>query len=151
MDDYDDYEYFVDDRGLQNEVRAADRVGFFLPQMTMYEIQTDPIKRFKVGINQTVNQIIKQEIFPKIMLGFSDLERLIDYTDIMQDKKLYPEYKNPLGFVLGFILVKQQQKISESALQSIKKKISELQGGVRLIKLEDVLRYGFLWERLIQA
>jgi len=148
MDYQDDYDYFIDDRGFENEVAAVNRAGFFLPQMTMYEIQTDPVKRFKVGVIQAVNQLIKQEIFPKVMINFGDLERLIDIIDIMRDKNLHPEYKNPLGYVLGFILVKQHKRISESALQSIKNKIPELQGGVRLVKLEDVLRYGFLWEEL---
>ena len=149
MDEQDDYDYFIDDRGLQNEIGAVNRAGFFLPQMTMYEIQTDPVKRFKVGVNQTVNQLVKQEVFPNIILSFADLEKLIDNIDVMQDKNLHPEYKNPFGYVLGFILVKQDKKVSESVLQSIKKKIPELQGGVRLVKLEDVLRYGFLWEELI--
>ncbi len=150
MDYQNDYDYFIDDRGLENEVGAANRAEFFLPQMTMYEIQTDPVKRFKVGVIQTVNQLVKQEIFLKVLIGFGDLERLIDMVDIMRDRNLHPEYKNPLGYVLGFMLIKQQQRISESALQTIKKKIPELQGGVRLVRLEDVLRYGFLWETLIE-
>lgn len=151
MDTQDDYEYFIDDRGFQNEVDAANRVGYFLPQMTMYEIQTDPIKRFKVGVAQVVNQLVSQVIFPKVMISFNDLERLIDTIADMQDRNLHPEYKNPLGYVLGFMLVKQNQTISESVLQIIKKKIPDLQGGVRLVKLEDVLRYGFLWEQLSQT
>ncbi len=149
MEYQDDYEYFVDDRGLENEVGALNRAGFFLPQMTMYEIQSDPLKRFKVGVIQMINQLVKQEVFPKAMINFADMERLVEIIDIMQDKKLHPEYKNPLGYVLGFILVKQQGQVSESTLQIIKKKIPELQGGVRLVKLEDVLRYGFLWEKFL--
>lgn len=149
MEYQDDYEYFVDDRGLENEVGALNRAGFFLPQMTMYEIQSDPLKRFKVGVIQMINQLVKQEVFPKAMISFIDMERLVEIIDVMQDKKLHPEYKNPLGYVLGFILVKQQGQVSESTLQIIKKKIPELQGGVRLVKLEDVLRYGFLWEKFL--
>ena len=144
--------YFVGDQEFQAEIGAFQRVsgGYFLPAMSLFDIQNNPINRLKVGINQTVNQFMQQNIFQTSLIHYNDLEKIMTAVDEMQMLQEHPEYKNPLGMVLGFMLVKKNKQISKKVLDVIQEKLPEIQGGVRVVKLEDVLRYGFLWEHLIQ-
>jgi hypothetical protein len=143
------YEYVDDDDYFQNEVNAFERVGRMGPTATKHEMQNDPVKRFKVYVNAYATFLHTNSFHNSLKLNQDDITLLNDMADKLERMNRSPQYKNFMGFVLGYLIFKKKQKVSASALQIIGDSISLIQQD-KLLKLKDVLRYGFFWESLLK-
>lgn len=146
--DYSDEEFLFEERVFAPqepeflpEVNIMERVGYAGSGIhaTQLEIQTDPVKRFLVYTNSTAVNFSVNKILP----GFSrfDVEEINKKAGTVRN----PQYKNPLGFVLGYYIIKDGgDSINGGHFKFIEKNI-DLVSGDKLVKMGDVLRYGRLW------
>lgn len=142
MDSEDEfiYEERVLEPDFLPEVNILDRVAFGVGvHATQLELQTDPVKRFLVYTNSTAVNFSTNKTLPR--LNRYD----VDEINKKAEKVRNPQYKNPLGFVLGYYIVKDGgDNINMDNFKYVQKNIDILSGD-KLVKMEDVLRYGRLW------
>ena len=120
------------------EMNIMDRVQYEAPSATRLDIQNDPVKRFQVYTNATAVNFSTNR---SLKLDRNDIN---DINERAQNVKS-PQYKNPIGFVLGYYLVKDGDgEINKSHLNYINKNLTSFAPD-KMIKIEDVLRYGRLW------
>lgn len=114
--------------------RIAFRPGVYATQM---EIQTDPVKRFRVYTNSTAVNLSTNKILPG--LTRNDVDEINRKAEMVRN----PQYKNPLGFVLGYYLI-QNGEINMEHISYVKKNLNAISGN-KLVKMVDIIRYARLW------
>ena len=70
-----------------------------------------------------------------------DSEEILSYIPSIENIK----YKNPLGFVLGYYVLNERQKILKNRLKNLKSLCSDED-----ITPEDVIRYARYWQNLLK-
>ena len=141
FDEFDEFGgegYFDDEEGDVKEYEELAEYGVFdrvgLPGQVMGEgdlRSSDPIERF---------HIITRSIAAKLYLDHRDMEALENSFDKVKD----PEYKNPLGYVLGYIASRGGTKIDNETVDKAFLSL-EKDGDV---KQPDVIRYARLWMKM---
>lgn len=122
-----------------DEVGAFERAGVMAITATRHEIQTDPKKRFRVFVNATALSLSADKILPMT-------RRDVDVINAAAEKIEAPEYKNPLGFVLGYFVARKGSSFADQ-LKYINSRIDTISSD-RLVKTVDAVRYGRMWQRL---
>lgn len=137
---YSDEEFIYEEPEFLPEVNVFDRVGFGGGvYATQLELQTDPVKRFLVYTNSTAINFSTSKLLPG--LNRYDVEEINKQAENVRN----PQYKNPLGFVLGYYIIKDGGgDINMDNFKYVKKNINILSGD-KFVKMEDILRYGRLW------
>lgn len=144
---YSDEEFIFEERLLAPqepeflpEVNILDRVAFGSGvHATQLELQTDPVKRFLVYTNSTAVNFSTNKLLP----GLNKYD--VDEINKKAEKVRHPQYKNPLGFVLGYYIIKDGGDSINMGHFKYVRKNTDLLSGDKLVKMEDVLRYGRLW------
>ena len=120
------------------EVNVFERVQYEVPTGSRTEIQNDPVARFRVYTNAVAANLSSNKLLP---IGREDINEINRQAERVRN----PQFKNPLGFVLGYYLTKEGNgDISTSHLAYVKKHLDILAAD-KLLKIEDVVRYGRLW------
>lgn len=120
------------------EANILERVHYETPTASRSEIQNDPVKRFLYYTNAIALNLSSNRTLP---MNRDD----IDAINRQAERVRNPRYKNPLGFVLGYYLVKDgTNSISTRNLEFIRKNLDTFEPD-KLLKIEDVVRYGRLW------
>jgi hypothetical protein len=141
-----DEEFIFEERELDQqpeylpEINILDRVAYGVGvRATQLELQTDPVKRFLVYTNSTAVNFSTNKLLPG--LNRYDVEEINKKAEEVR----HPRYKNPLGFVLGYYIIKDGGNgINVGHLKYVREH-SDILSSDRPIKMEDVLRYGRLW------
>lgn len=137
-----DEEFINEERVFNNDqvylpsINVLDHVGFDIPTATRFEIRSDPKKRFLIFVNATATNISTNKI---LSLTRTDIDEINRQALRVRN----PEYKNPIGFVLGYFLSKGNE-ITKKNLKSIKENLAILTDKYP-INLEDIIRYARMW------
>ena len=98
---YEDRYFGPNEQEFLPEVNIMERVGYEAgPHATQLELQNDPVKRFRVYTNSTAINLSSNKLLPN--LTRFDVDEILRKTEVVRN----PAYKNPLGFVLGYYIIK---------------------------------------------
>jgi hypothetical protein len=141
--DYSDEDEWKDELDFQPEVDVYERVG--LPGERLAGIEKmddelgreilDPVERF----TRQVNAISRN---PNIQLSEEDTDILLSKISNISNIN----YKNPTGYVLGYIATRGGRNLDKKSVTNIFKYIlPKLQESV---EQPDVIRYGRYWQKI---
>lgn len=120
------------------EVNIFERVHYEVPSASRSELQNDPVKRFQVYTNAAASNMSANGLLP---INRDDVNEINKQASIVRN----PQYKNHLGFVIGYYLIKNgNNDINRTNLGYVKQNLDRLSPD-KLLKLQDLIRYGRLW------
>lgn len=120
------------------ETNVLERLHYEVPTGSRAEIQNDPVKRFIVYTNATAVNLFANKLLP---INQDDVNEINRQAELVRN----PQFKNAVGFVLGYFIVKGGDgAVNSKNLTYVKNKLDVIAPD-KLLKLEDVLRYGRLW------
>jgi hypothetical protein len=149
MEDYEEYNddynenvenMFGDERNVYERVgmRGDINVDIDMIGMEKKKSQKTPLERFIESVNAITLQIINE----KNMLSQGDLKIILETITSLNK----PEYKNPTGYVLGYMA-------SNGGFNMVGEKIFDIFDLLEFledksVKPEDVIRYARLWLKI---
>jgi hypothetical protein len=143
MDDYENMDFneredWLSDEDVEYkaEAKAFERVGGGLLGTKVDKEKKhlqDPIEKFSVTVDA-----ISRNLANYIDLNQKDIDNMIENIGLLKNI----EFKNPSGYVLGYLASKGGKKIEKSIVQNIfKNALPHTQG----ITEPDIIRYAKLW------
>jgi len=150
MEDYED-EYYEEDDNMENrfehERNVYERVGF-RGDINLVDInqegldkkksQKTPLERFI----ESVNAITLSLINDKNVLSYDDLKIILESINLINK----PEYKNPTGYILGYMVSNGGFKMVGEKIFDIFDLLEFLED--KSVKPEDIIRYARLWLKI---
>ena len=136
------YEYeYEEEQMFMPEVNVLERVQYEVPSASRSEMQNDPVLRFKVQTNAVAMNM------KNMQLGITDDD--VAAINASAQSVRNPQFKSPVGFVLGYYITKNGGgEINRSNLDNVKINLATISAAVndsKLLKLEDIIRYGRLF------
>jgi hypothetical protein len=125
-----------DDADFKPEAKAFERVsGGLLGTKTDIEKKhlQDPTEKFSITVDAIARNLSNYTDIQQ-----TDIDKMIENISSLK----YIEFKNPTGYVLGYLASKGGKKIEKSIIENVfKKALPHTQG----ITEPDIIRYAKLW------
>jgi hypothetical protein len=151
MEDFDDdydYDYDDPDKELREERNVFERVGFRddideLDYFNMDEKKSrtkkTPLERFVESVNGITLDLMSKDIL-------RDGDRKIILQNIQKIDR--PAYKNPTGYILGYIVTGGGGDINKIQLSRMVNLIQKELLEDKSVQPPDILRYARLWQNI---
>ena len=123
----------------KTSIHAWERTGGgnILGDQNLREV-TDPTERFKIRVNAMSKSLNDEELF---VIGEPDIRTMLEKADQLQNVK----YKNPMGYILGYLSTLGGKNFNTKIIKSIFKKLNDQKFKNSGIMKPDVIRYARLW------
>lgn len=144
MSDFESDENYEDTQDFRSEINAYQRAGL----VNQYNLSGDrtlmtPLERFRInvdGISRYLKDVVKNS------LSEQDIDTMLEKADIVEAV----EYKNPTGYIMGYLAVdrKQNNRLTKYRYDYVIDNIISFVEDSS-VKEPDIVRYARLWENML--